>query len=106
MPKSFAGSFGPQGNTLRCAFSTTIEVWCHHLGSGRAQVEYPSGRLEGQREMWSFVKMGVKKLLDKNELDGNDTRQVRDASKKLAKTWLCQAAARLKGKVTFLNMGK
>ena len=108
LPKSFAGSFGPKGDAMQPAFSVTMEVWCKHLGSGRSQVDYPNGRLEGQRQMWSMVKSGIKEQLDNGELPSEgeffDAELIKTSARKLATEWVESAAKRLEGSTQFLNI--
>ena len=107
LPKSFAGGFGPKGGPFQPAFSGTIEVWYKHLGRS---VDYPCGRLEGQRQMWCMVKSGITEQLDNGELPSGeffDAELIKTSARKLASEWVKSAAKRLEGTVAavqFLNM--
>ena len=107
LPKSFADHFGPKGGPFQPAFSVTIVVWYKHLGRS---VDYPCGRLEGQRQMWCMVKSGITEQLDNGELPSGeffDAELIKTSARKLASEWVKSAAKRLEGTaaaVQFLNM--
>ena len=97
--KSFAGRRGPgEGSTMAFAWKATVNRWFHHFGRN---VQYPGGRMEGQRLLWQHVKTKVMEAkLARPSVD------VEDLADNLARGWIHNAADDLwdNHQIKLLNM--